>query len=120
MPKETIFSQNELEFLKNPENKKFNKNYVYNLRFTIKNKIENFFFNDLPLLIKIKKKNERKKVVKSTFKPKNSLISKDLIEKVILSLMKEYPQVITSILKMEEINEYLGEDFLAEYFSLLS
>lgn len=98
--KKTIFSKNELKYLKNTNEleQEHLKNYIYQIRYSIKKKVSNFVINDLDLLLNIKNQGKKYK----------NLIDDYLIEYLVLKLSKNFPYLILKILNLPEINNYLG------------
>lgn len=98
--KDSIFSFNEVNFLKNPNNfsKKNSRNYIYQIRYSIRKKVSDFVKKDLDLLLNLGefgKKNEE-------------LIDHYLMGYLIIKLIKKYPYSITKILNLSEIKDYLS------------
>ena len=103
--KNTIFSKNEIAFLKDEGNLP-NKtdNYIYQIRHTIKKKIKNFIFNDLTLLLGIRKKDE-----KIDLKNKlSNLLDYHWLDFLICEVLKLYPNLFFKIIQLDEVKEYLG------------
>ncbi len=98
--RDSIFSQNELNFLKNRKEfeRKYHKNYIYQIKYSIKKKISNFFANDLSLILHLKNQG----------KEYRNLLNDSLIEYIILKLIKPYPNLILKILNLPEVKDYLS------------
>ncbi len=92
--KESIFSVNELRYIKHKESmeKAKKKNYIYQLRYSIKKKLSNFVCNDLELLLKF-----------------NDLLEESLTKELAIKLFKECPGLINTVSELAEVKIYLGE-----------
>ena len=83
-------------------------NYIYQLRHTIKQKVKNFIFNDLVLLLEIKKRNN--------VEPKSNiskLLKEEWLRYLVKRILEQYPNFILKILRLKEVKEYLGENSLS-------
>ncbi len=98
---ESIFSYNELLYLKNIKNmkKSSSNNYIYQIRHGIKKKISNFIINDIDMLLKFQINNPSEK----------KILDDDLYEFLVMKIMKMYPYFILKILNLEDVKHYLGE-----------
>lgn len=93
------FSKNEINYLKNKNEleKTYSKNYIYQVRYSIKKKISNFIIKDMDLLLNFN--NQRRE--------RNKIKDDRLIEFLVLKIIKEYPNLILKILKLPEVKNYL-------------
>lgn len=98
--KDSIFSKNELNYLrdKNTFSKNHSKNHIYQIRHSIREKVENFIFRDLELLLKNNPHRNNK----------TDLINDKILEYSVLQLLKHYPYFILKILNLTEVKDYLG------------
>ena len=102
--KNSIFSKNEIKFLKGLGEVEYEKNYIYQLRHTIKQKVKNFIFNDLKLLLERKKENN--------VELKANILKEEWLDYLIYRVLEQYPNLILKILKLNEVKEYLGTHYL--------
>jgi len=88
--KESIFSDNEVKYLsaKDDMEEEYNKNYIYQLRHSIKKKIAYFVYNDLDLLINF-----------------DDILDDKVILDLTLKLIKSYPVLIKRILDDRQISK---------------
>lgn len=98
--KDTIFSKNEIEYLKQKDSfeNQYSKNYIYQIRHSLKKKLSNFILNDLKLLLSFEKNENNKRI-----------LDDDKISILLKSILKEYPYFINKIRKLPEIKNYLGK-----------
>lgn len=101
-----IFSRNEILYLKDKEEveKKYSNNYIYQIRHSIRKKVRNYLnHDDLNLFLNFKIKERRE-----SYSGK-SLIDDDLIEVLVLKILRIYPYIVLKILNLPEIKKYLGD-----------
>lgn len=104
--KNTIFSKNEINFLNGLGKVEYEKNYIYQLRYTIKQKVKNFIFNDLEMLLEIKELNN--------IEPKSNIskiLKDDWLDVLVTKILKRHPYLILKILRLTEVQEFLETTF---------
>ena len=101
--KNSIFSKNELAFLKTKGEIDTCSNNLYQIKYSIKKKLSNFIENDLKLLLEIKEEE----IKNSTNKRIKNLINDNLITNLIINIMEFYPQLILKINRLQKIKDFL-------------
>ena len=106
---DSIFSKNELIFMKNRNElkKEHSKNYLYQIKHSIRKKLSNFVINDLHMLLHLSKNRKFQKFDRQKRKEKE-LLDIDLCKTLITEILKIHPNLILRVFKIPEIKNYLG------------
>lgn len=101
--KKTIFGKNELTYLKNMKMiiNTYSKNYIYQIRYSIRKKVSNLVLHDLKLILDFDEQKSKSQ----------KLIDHKIMEFIALKILKNYPYFISKLLKLPEVQGYLGKRY---------